>query len=112
MYVCMFFFCFFSGRNFNSIILFWLDLRSDSEAFNYIELVDATNVYEEREKEGGNQSEEKKNQEIGVKKCLYLASFPGSPGTQMCIACLHNFNVRVPKHGSLGMRLVYTIKCI
>ena len=98
----------FPGRNFNPILLFWLDLRSDSEAFNYIELVDTTSVYEEREEEG-NQSEEKKNQEIGVKK---MSLFPGSPGTRICIACLHNFNVRVPKCGSLGMRLVYTIKCI
>ena len=66
----------FPGRNFNSILLFWLDLRSDSEAFSYIELVDTTSVYEEREKEGGNRSETKKNQEIGVKKMSILSLVP------------------------------------
>ena len=32
------------------------------------------------------------------------ASFPGSPGTRISPR-LHNFNVRVPEHGSLGTRL-------
>ena len=40
-----------------------------------------------------------------------LASFPGSPGTRICITpCLHNFNVRILEHGSLGMRLgIYVV---
>ena len=45
----------FPGRNFNSILLV---LRSDSEAFIYYELVDATSIYKESEKEG----EEETNQ--------------------------------------------------
>ena len=39
--------CYFSWQKFNSILLFWLDLKSDSEAFSYIELVGTTSVYEE-----------------------------------------------------------------
>ena len=33
---------------------------------------------------------------------LVIASFPGSPGMQIC---MYNFNVRIPERGSLGTRL-------